>query len=130
MEFHLLILLLSFAKAEEQATHAGSDDQYDIGDMRRRGDIGDSDGVQEQDSLPWANLEQLAELEREAEYTIKVIILTMNRCIACQSIFDIILKMVIMVIMVIIMVIKVIILTMNRCVASQSIFDIILKLSL
>ena len=88
MEIHLLILLLRFAKAEEQVTHAGSDHQYDIGDMRRRGDIGDSDGV-EQDSLPWENLEQLAELEREAEYTIKVIILTMNRCIAIQSIFDI-----------------------------------------
>ena len=71
MEFHLLILLLSFAKAarglKEQATHDGSNDG----------------GAVEQDSLPWINLEELAELEKNAEYTIKVIILTMNRC-ACQ----------------------------------------------
>ena len=71
MEFHLLILLLSLANA---ATNAGSDDQYDV----RKGDL--SEGGVEQDSLPWDNLEELAELEKKAEYTIKVIILTMNRC--------------------------------------------------
>ena len=71
MEFHLLILLLSLANA---ATNAGSDDQYDV----RKGDL--SEGGVEQDSLPWENLEELAELEKKAEYTIKVIILTMNRC--------------------------------------------------
>ena len=70
MEFHLLILLLSLANA---GTNAGSDDQYDV----RKGDL--SEGGVEQDSLPWDNLEELAELERKAEYTIKVIILTMNR---------------------------------------------------
>ena len=71
MEFHLLILLLSLANA---ATNAGSDEQYDV----RKGDL--SEGGVEQDSLPWDNLEELAELEKKAEYTIKVIILTMNRC--------------------------------------------------
>ena len=72
MKFHLLILLLSLAKAE--GLEEQGDDQYDV----RKGDL--SEGGVEQDSLPWENLEELAELERKAEYTIKVIILTMNRC--------------------------------------------------
>ena len=91
MEFHLLlILLVSFAKAarglKEQPTTYDGSAQYDV---RRDGnrsegivrtdEIGDGD-----DSLPWSNLEELAELEKKAEYTIKVIILTMNRC-ACQD---------------------------------------------
>ena len=96
MEFHLLlILLVSFAKAarglKEQPTTYDGSAQYDV---RRDGnrsegivrtdEIGDGGGGVEQDSLPWSNLEELAELEKKAEYTIKVIILTMNRC-ACQD---------------------------------------------
>ena len=68
MELYLVIILLSCAKAgglEAQAAHGS--DQFDV--------IGDGD----QDSLPWNNLEDLAELEKNAEYSIKVIILTMNR---------------------------------------------------
>ena len=84
MEFHLmLVLLFSFAKAgrglKEQAINYDSD-QYNV----KRGDL--SEGILgeggDQDSLPWSNLEELAELERNAEYTIKVIVLTMNRCVA------------------------------------------------
>ena len=91
MEFHLmLVLLFSFAKAgrglKEQAINYDSD-QYNV----KRGDL--SEGILgeggDQDSLPWSDLEELAELERNAEYTIKVIVLTMNRCAACQSIINI-----------------------------------------
>ena len=86
----LLVLLFSFAKAgrgsKEQAINYDSD-QYNV----KRGDL--SEGILgeggDQDSLPWSDLEELAELERNAEYTIKVIVLTMNRCAACQSIINI-----------------------------------------
>ena len=92
MEFHLLVvLLICFAKAgrglKEEATHYDSD-QYNV----RRDDL--SEGIlgkesADQDLLPWSDLEELAELEKKAEYTIKVIILTMNRCAARQSIINI-----------------------------------------
>ena len=68
MELYLVIILLSCAKAGglgAQAAHGR--DQFDVS--------GDGD----QASLPWNNLEDLAELEKNAEYSIKVIILTMNR---------------------------------------------------
>ena len=93
MEFHLLlILLVSFAKAarglKEQPTTYDGSVQYDVkrDDVRSEGIVrtDESDDGVEQDSLPWSNLEELAELEKKAEYTIKVIILTMNRC-ACQD---------------------------------------------
>ena len=95
VEFHLLLVLLfSFAKAgrglKEQATNYDSD-QYNVkrGDLSE-GILGEESGEGgDQDSLPWRDLEELAELERNAEYTIKVIVLTMNRCAACQSIINI-----------------------------------------
>ena len=68
MELYLVIILLSCARAGglgAQAAHGS--DQFDVS--------GDGD----QASLPWNNLEDLAELEKNAEYSIKVIILTMNR---------------------------------------------------
>ena len=87
MEFHLLLVLLfSFAKAgrgsKEQAINYDSD-QYNVkrGDLSE-GILGEGGEGGDQDSLPWRDLEELAELERNAEYTIKVIVLTMNRCAA------------------------------------------------
>ena len=68
MELYLVIILLSCAKAGGLGAQAAHDsDQFDVS--------GDGD----QASLPWNNLEDLAELEKNAEYSIKVIILTMNR---------------------------------------------------
>ena len=82
---HLLVLLLSFATTakglkEQTILHDGSDHQYNVsgGDLSEGILIRESDGG-DQNSLPWKDLEELAELERSAEYTIKVIILTMNR---------------------------------------------------
>ena len=66
MELYLVIILLSCARAGGlEAQAAPGSDQFDV--------IGD------QDALHWNNLEDLAELEKNAEYSIKVIILTMNR---------------------------------------------------
>ena len=71
MEVFLLVLLFGLA-------HTGKDgEQFD-----RRQDFAkkeDNDEHRGEDSFPWNNLEQLAELERSAEYSIKVIVLTMNR---------------------------------------------------
>ena len=71
MEVFLLVLLFGLA-------HTGKDgEQFD-----RRQDFAkkeDNDEQRGEDSFPWNNLEQLAELERSAEYSIKVIVLTMNR---------------------------------------------------
>ena len=81
---HLLILLLSLATAardlKKQTIRDGSDHQYNVsgGDLSEGILIRERDGG-DQNSLPWTDLEELAELERSAEYTIKVIILTMNR---------------------------------------------------
>ena len=81
---HLFVLLLSLAKAarglKEQTIHYDSDHQYNVsgGDLSEGILIRERDGG-DQNSLPWRDLEELAELERSAEYTIKVIILTMNR---------------------------------------------------
>ena len=71
MEVFLLVLLFGLA-------HTGKDgEQFD-----QRQDFAkkeDNDEQRGEDSFPWNNLEQLAELERSAEYSIKVIVLTMNR---------------------------------------------------
>ena len=71
MEAFLLVLLFGLV-------HTGKDgEQFD-----RRQDFAkkeDNDEQRGEDSFPWNNLEQLAELERSAEYSIKVIVLTMNR---------------------------------------------------
>ena len=71
MEVFLLVLFFGLA-------HTGKDgEQFD-----RRQDFAKKEDNEEQrgeDSLPWNNLEQLAELEKSSEYSIKVIVLTMNR---------------------------------------------------
>ena len=71
MEVFLLVLLFGLV-------HTGKDgEQFD-----QRQDFAKKEDNYEQrgeDSFPWNNLEQLAELERSAEYSIKVIVLTMNR---------------------------------------------------
>ena len=89
MESHLLLLLLSFARAGRGLKEAS--DQYNVKrDDLSEGILGQESGEGGgQDSLPWSDLEELAELEKNAEYTIKVIVLTMNRCAACQSIINI-----------------------------------------
>ena len=71
MEVFLLVLLFGLV-------HTGKDGEL----FDRRQDFAKKEENEEQrgeDSLPWNNLEQLAELERSAEYSIKVIVLTMNR---------------------------------------------------
>ena len=71
MEVFLLVLLFGLAHTDKDG------EQFD-----RRQDFAKKEDNEEQrgeDSLPWNNLEQLAELERSAEYSIKVIVLTMNR---------------------------------------------------
>lgn len=79
MESHLLLLLLSFARAGRGLKEAS--DQYNVKrDDLSEGILGKESGEGGgQDSLPWSDLEELAELEKNAEYTIKVIVLTMNR---------------------------------------------------
>ena len=71
MEAFLLVLLFGLV-------HTGKDgEQFD----QRQDFAKKEDNVEQRgkDSFPWNNPEQLAELERSAEYSIKVIVLTMNR---------------------------------------------------
>ena len=71
MEVFLLVLLFGLVNTGKDG------EQFD-----RRQDFAKKEENEKQrgeDSLPWNNLEQLAELERSAEYSIKVIVLTMNR---------------------------------------------------
>ena len=71
MEVFLLVLLFGLVNTGKDG------EQFD-----RRQDFAKKEENEKQhgeDSFPWNNLEQLAELERSAEYSIKVIVLTMNR---------------------------------------------------